>query len=220
MSIITGTKVGSVDPAGKTVRVGGDDIQADMVLLAVGRKPVLPEGVDDVGVKHDKSGILVDSRMKTSVHGIYAVGDVASELKLAHVAYATAEAAARNIMGETYDMDYTVVPWCVFTLPEVARVGITEKEANWKVRVGKADYISNGKARCMGERTGFCKVIVDDKTDVVVGVHIVGAHASDLIGEATLAVREALTAREIAATIHPHPTLTEVLREACANACL
>jgi len=216
--ILTNVKVESADREAKTVKAGGVEYAADMVLLAVGRKPVLPEGLDDISVEYGKAGIVVDSMMRTSVDNVYAVGDVASPLKLAHVASAGGETAARNIMGDKRELDLTAVPWCVYTAPEVARVGITEAEAKSGVRVGRAEYTANGKARCMGEREGFCKVVVDDASDAIVGVHIIGAHASDLIGEAAAAVKAKAKAGSLADTIHPHPALCELIREACRSA--
>ncbi|MFH1054783.1 MAG: dihydrolipoyl dehydrogenase [Candidatus Altiarchaeota archaeon] len=218
MRVLTGVKVESVDMEGKSVKVAGEDIPADLVLLAVGRMPIIPEGANGIGVVHNKDGITVDSRMRTNVRSVYAIGDVTSNLKLAHTAYAGAEAAAKNIMGQDFEVDFSVVPWCVFTTPEVARVGVTEKQAGDKAKIGIADYMANGKARCMGERSGFCKVIADSKTDAIIGVHILGAHASSLIGEAALAVKERLTTEQVAQTIHPHPTLNELIKEACEKA--
>ncbi len=216
--VLTGVKVESADRESKTVKAGGAQYDADMVLLAVGRKPLLPEGLDDIGVEYGVGGILVDSMMRTSVDNVYAVGDVASPMKLAHVASAGGDVAAGNIMGDKMELDLTVVPWCVYTAPEVARVGITEGEAKSVVRVGRAEYTANGKARCMGERAGFCKVVVDDASDAVLGVHIIGAHASDLIGEAACAVKSRMKAAALADTIHPHPALCELVREACRSA--
>ncbi|MBD3387910.1 MAG: dihydrolipoyl dehydrogenase [Candidatus Altiarchaeales archaeon] len=216
--IVKDVKVESADRDSKTVKVGGEDIKADRILLAVGRKPNIPEGVGELGVEVGEDGVKVNPRMETSVKGVYAVGDVTGgSYKLAHVAYAGAETAAKNIMGLDDEVDYDAVPWCVFTLPEIGRVGVTEDEAGSGCKVGRADYISNGKARCMGERSGFCKVVVDGE-GVIVGVHMIGAHASDLIGEASLAVKMKLKASDVAATIHPHPTLTEIFKEACRKA--
>jgi dihydrolipoamide dehydrogenase len=218
VSVMVGTKVESIDVKEKEVVAGDRKIRADLVLMAVGRRPVLPAGIDDVGVVYGKSGIKADSMMRTSVDNIYAVGDVTQGLKLAHVAYFGAQAAARNIMGDICETDWSSVPWCVFTSPEVARVGKTSQEAGSGVRLGRADYLGNGKARCMGERGGFCKVVVDEGSGVILGVHIVGAHASDLIGEAAVAVRMKLKAEDVAGTVHPHPTLSEIFKEACGNA--
>jgi dihydrolipoamide dehydrogenase len=217
-TVMTSTKVESADREGKTVKADGKDIPADTVLLAVGRRPALPEGIDDIGVIYDKTGVQVDRMMRTSVDNIYAVGDLTSGMRLAHVAYAGAEAAAHNIMGREREADFSVVPWCVFTTPEIGRVGVSEKGASVDVRVGRADYLGNGKARCMGERGGFFKVVVDAQKGTVLGAHIVGAHASDLIGEAALAVKAGMTARQVADTIHPHPTLSELFRQACLDA--
>lgn len=215
VKVLTGTPVKSVDKAAKTVTAGGESISADTVLLAIGRRPVLPDGFEKLNVAVDKFGIMVDTTMRTTIEGVYAAGDVVSGLKLAHVAYSGARAAASNIMGEKFEANFSAVPWCIFTSPEIARVGKTEDEAKIPVRVGRADYLSNGKARCMGEREGFCKVVVDDASDVIIGVHMIGAHASDLIGEAALAVGRSMTASEVANNIHPHPTLSELLQEAC-----
>jgi dihydrolipoamide dehydrogenase len=218
VDVMTNTKVESVDRASKTVRVHGKDVPADMVLMAVGRRPVIPEGLERVGVQADRAGIRVDRFMRTNKDGIYAVGDVTPAPRLAHVAYAQAETAASNIMGHNVQVDLTKVPWCVFTSPQIARIGLTEQEARSSgiaVLVGRADYLANGKARCMGERNGFCKLIAERKTGLILGVHIIGAHASDLIGEASLALKMGLTISDVAGAIHPHPTLTELFKEAC-----
>jgi len=218
MRIITGTKVGSVDKTTKTVKVASENIPADVVILAVGRKPNLPQGLSELGVATDRNGIKVDARMRTNIENIYAVGDVTDGIKLAHVAYAGAEVAAQNIICEDTEADFSCIPWCIFTHPEVARVGVSEREANVKIRVGRAEYVGNGKARAMGERDGFCKVIVDDENDTILGAHIVGSHASSLIGEAALAVKYKMHAHQVTETIHPHPTLTELFKQACENA--
>jgi dihydrolipoamide dehydrogenase len=216
--ILKGVRVESADGRTKSVKAAGESIPADKVLLAVGRRPVLPAGLAEAGVRCDRQGVAVDSTMRTSVKGIYAVGDAVNGLKLAHVAYAGAQVAARNIMGERCEADFSDVPWCVFTSPEIARVGITEREAKGRIMVGRSDYLSNGKARCLGERGGFCKVIAEEGSGVILGVHIVGAHASDLIGEAAVAVGKRLTLADVTGTIHPHPTLTEIFKEACQKA--
>ncbi|MFH0861967.1 MAG: dihydrolipoyl dehydrogenase [Candidatus Altiarchaeota archaeon] len=216
--ILVGIRVDSIDKKAKDVTAGGRRIPADLVLMAVGRRPLMPAGLEGTGVAVDRSGIKVDKAMRTNVEGVFAVGDAAAGLKLAHVAYAGAEAAARNIMGEHFEADFSAIPWCVFTSPEVARVGLAQNEAKTPVRTGRSEYIENGKARCQGEREGFCKVVADEATGALIGVHFIGAHASDLIGEASLAVRMKMTCREIAKTIHPHPTLSELLPEACRKA--
>jgi dihydrolipoamide dehydrogenase len=217
IDILTSTKVESIDSKGRKVRCGDADIPADMVLLAVGRKPNIPEGLLNIGVEASDDGIIVSDSMMTTVEGIYAIGDVARGYKLAHTAYAGAEVAAKNIMGITSKADFSAVPWCIFTHPEIGRVGITENEAKDPL-VGRAEYLSNGKARCMGERGGFCKVIAERETRRILGVHIIGAHASDLSGAAALAIRNKLSLTDVSETIHPHPTLAEILKAACDDA--
>jgi dihydrolipoamide dehydrogenase len=216
--ILTNTRVESADKAKKTITAAGAEIHVEKILMAVGRAPLMPEGLDRMNVAVEKSGIRTDSRMRTNVPGIYAVGDAACGLKLAHVAYEGGETAAKNIMGRDCVAVFEAVPWCVYTQPEIGRVGITEAEAKGDVKVGRADYLANGKARCMGERGGFCKVIVERENGTLLGVHIVGAHASSLIGEAALAIRNKMTAKQVTDTIHPHPSLPELLKEACRDA--
>ena len=220
MDILTGVRVESVDRKAKTLKAAGREIPADLVLMAVGRRPILPEGLDTLGVIADKAGIRVDEKMETNVKGVFAVGDAAAGLKLAHVAYAGAKAAAKNIMGKPSKADFPAVPWCVFTAPEIARVGIAEGDAKSTVRIGRSEYVANGKARCQGEREGFCKVVAEEGTGIILGVHLVGAHASDLIGEASLAVAMGMTCQDVERTIHPHPTLSEIFQDACRRAAL
>ena len=217
VKIMTATRVDSVDKTRKMVVAGETEIPADMVLLAVGRKAILPEGLAVLGVQLDRGWVKVDSKMKAA-QNVYAIGDVASGLKLAHVAYEGGKVAAHNIMGKFMDADFGAVPWCVFSSPEISRVGLAEKEAKVPVNVGRGEYLSNGKARCMGERQGFCKVVAQAGTGRILGVHFFGAHASDLIGEAALAVRNGLTVDDVINTIHPHPTLPEIFKQACENA--
>lgn len=224
VSVHTKSKVAGVDKKARKANIstpeGVKQISFDMILVSVGRKPVFPEGLDKVGVKYDKTGIKVNEQMQTSVRSIYAVGDVASKHQLAHVASAEGVVAAENCMDIAALMYYDSVPWGIFNIPEIGRVGLTEREATEKhgeIKVGRALYAANGKANCIGEREGFCKVVCS-KDGVILGVHIIGAHASDLIAEAALAVKNKLTVRDIAATIHSHPTLPEVFKEACENA--
>lgn len=217
VTVVTATRVDGVDKKNRSVSVAGQEIGCDMVLVAVGRKAVIPEGLREAGVECDESGIKVNTRMQTNIDGVYAVGDVTGGYMLAHTAYAQAEAAAANIMGQDVEADLSSVPWCVFTVPEVARVGVTEKEAEGGVTVGRSDYAANGKAVCMGERNGFCKVVAGGD-GVLMGVHVIGVHASDIIGEAAVAVAKKRTLKQIAQTIHPHPTLSELIRDACRDA--
>ncbi|MCX6695434.1 MAG: dihydrolipoyl dehydrogenase [Candidatus Altiarchaeota archaeon] len=218
------SKVESVDRNSGTVNVStpGDvkSYKVDAVLVSVGRTPLFPEGLDKAGIKCDKAGVKTDERMRTSANGVYAVGDVTGKHQLAHVAAAEGVVAAENCMGKNAKMSYECVPWGIFNIPEIGRVGLTEAEArgrNGTAKVGKALYAANGKANCIGEREGLCKVVCT-KDNTIVGVHIIGAHASDLIAEAALAVKKRMNASEVAQTIHSHPTLPEIFKEACENA--
>ena len=189
--------------------------------MAVGRKPNLEDlGLQEAGIRFGKKGIEVNSRMETNIPGVYAIGDVTGKWLLAHFAFAQGEVAAENAMGQEVQLDTRVVPRCVYTLPEVASVGMTEKEAKeggYDYRAGRFPFSANGKAAVMGERNGFVKILSDAKYGEVLGVHIFGPHATDLIGEAVLAMQMEGTAQDIAQTIHPHPTLTEALKEAALD---
>ncbi len=218
VAIRTSARVEAIDADEKIVSCANESFSCDLVLLAVGRKPVYPKGLGSVGVKFEAQGIPVDVQMKTNVNGIYAIGDVTTHQQLAHAAYEAAKVAADNILGGTSSIDYSTLPRCVFTQPEVGRVGVTEEDAPEGALIGVASYLANGKARCMGEKFGFAKVIVDKESHTLLAAHIMGARASDLIGEATLAVKNRITAEQIIATIHPHPTLCELLKSACVDA--
>jgi dihydrolipoamide dehydrogenase len=195
--------------------------EAEVVLMAVGRKPNLEDlGLEEAGVKSSKKGIEVNSRMETNVPGVYAIGDVTGQWLLAHFAFAQGEVAAENAMGHEAELDSRVVPRCVYTLPEVASVGMTEKqagEAGYDLKVGRFPFAANGKATVLGERTGFVKIVAEAKYGEVLGVNIFGPHATDLIGEAVLAMQLEGTAQDIARATHPHPTLTEALKEAALD---
>ena len=152
--------------------------------------------------------------------GIYAIGDVTGQWLLAHFAMAQGAVAAENALGHEARMDSRVVPRCVYTLPEVASVGMTEKEAKaagYELKIGRFPFAGNGKATIIGERNGFVKMVAEAKYGEILGVHIFGPHATDLIGEAVLAMRLEGTAADMARAIHPHPTLTEPLMEAALD---
>lgn len=203
----------------------GEELTAEKMLISIGRRfNTEGIGLEQVGVQRDRQDngkIRVDSRMQTNIPGIYAVGDVASRYLLAHVASAEGEVAAQNCIGETTAMNYQVIPWCVFTLPEIGHVGMTEKEATdegYQVKVGRFPYAANGIALGMRETDGFVKTLADAESGDVLGVHIVGAHASMLIHEAAVAIRAGAAARDIAHTVHAHPTLSEMVMESASAA--
>ncbi|WP_190285242.1 dihydrolipoyl dehydrogenase [Clostridium sp. JN-1] len=195
-------------------------ISTEKVLMAVGRAPHFEGlGVEDLGVElnANKRGIKVNSKMQTNIPNIYAIGDVTNVMQLAHVASHQGIVAVNNIMGEDCEMDYGVVPAAIFTQPEIAMVGVSEKSAEKEgldIEVGKFPFSANGKVLAFGENSGFIKLIKDKETGRVIGGSIIGIHATDLIGEITLAVKNNLTAKQIVETIHAHPTTSEVIHEA------
>ncbi len=201
----------------------GDELMTSKVLVSIGRDLNSNDlGLDKAGVKLGERGaILVDDALRTSTSNIYAVGDVTGGIMLAHVAAKEGMIAAENIMGMKSNTNYSVVPSAVFTSPEIASVGIREHDAiedGLSYRTGMFNFRALGKAHAMGEIAGFIKIIVDKSTDLLLGAHIIGPHASDLIHEYALAMHNGITAADIADMIHAHPTLSEGLMEAAEDA--
>jgi dihydrolipoamide dehydrogenase len=178
-------------------------------------------GLDTVGVATGKRGeITVDDRMETNIPGIYAVGDITGKILLAHVASHQGLVAVGNALGGNETMDYAVVPSGIFTMPEVGSVGLREHEAReqgLKYRIGRFPYRALGKAHAMGEITGMVKVIADEDSDKVLGIHVCGAHATDMIHEGALAIQTGTTATKLGHMIHAHPTLAEAVMEASGD---
>ena len=199
---------------------GEEIVEAESVLLAVGRKPAFGgQDLDALGLEYAKDGIRVSSRMETTVPGIYAVGDVTYPgYFLAHTAYHQGIVAAENIAGLEAHFNGSAVPSCLYTDPELASVGLSEEEAKEKgfanLKVGKFPLSANGRAATQGELEGAVKIIASGDDEKVIGVHILGAHASELIQEGTLAVAKGVKAAELAELIHPHPTMNEAVWEA------
>jgi dihydrolipoamide dehydrogenase len=195
-------------------------LQGDKVLVAVGRRPVTAGlGLAEVGVAlDDKTGqVAVNERYETIVPGIYAIGDLVGGPMLAHKAQEEGVAVAEHLAGGKGHVSYATIPSVIYTWPEVASVGQTEeqvKESGREYRVGKFPFLANARARCFDETEGLVKVIADARTDRVLGVHILGARASELIAEAVLAMEFAGSAEDIARTCHAHPTLSEAVHEA------
>lgn len=194
--------------------------ECDKVLVSVGRRGYLEGlGLDEVGVEHDpKAGkVKINGHYVASVPSIRAIGDIVDGPMLAHKAEEEGVACAERIAGLPGHVNYNAIPSVIYTWPEVASVGLTEEEANergLKYNVGKAPFAANGRAKAMGEREGFVKILADERTDRVIGVHIVGPRASDLIAEAVAFVEFAASAEDIARTCHGHPTLSETFKEA------
>ena len=224
IEILTDCKVKEIKKVNQNLEVlisttdGEKKLKTEKVLSAAGRVPELGNiDVQRLGIELDRKAIKVDEKMRTNIPGIYAVGDVVGKIMLAHVASREGIVAVENIAGKDSLMDYKVVPNCVFSMPEVASVGLTEEEAqkeNNNIKVSKFPFMANSKALGMGETEGMVKIIADADTSELLGVHILGAHASDLIAEGTLALSMEATAEEIVNTIHAHPTLAEAIAEA------
>jgi dihydrolipoamide dehydrogenase len=194
-----------------------ETITAEKVFLTVGRKPDFSLlNIDKVGIKHEKGAIVVNEFMETNVPGIYAAGDVVGGIMLAHLASAEGECAVRNILGHREVMNYKAVPSCIYTTPEVASVGLTEERAKERgeIQVGRFPLRGNGKALVLNETEGMVKVISDKKIGEVLGVHIIGPHATELIAEATAALSLEATAESLFQAVHAHPTLAEAIGEA------
>ncbi|MCF6095730.1 dihydrolipoyl dehydrogenase [Thermovorax subterraneus] len=199
-------------------RPGGmRSISVDKVLVAVGRRPVT-DAFENLGIRLESGWVAADERMRTNLENVYAVGDITGKFQLAHVASHQGIVAAANALGEDRVMDYKAVPSCIFTDPEVAYVGLTEREAREihgdGVKVGRFPFIASGRALTLGETRGFVKIIADSRWNEILGVHIIGPGATELIAEAVLAVKLECTAEELADTIHAHPTLSETIMEA------
>lgn len=194
----------------------------DLMLVATGRTPNI-EGLnlESAGVEFNEKGIKVNSDYETTAKGVYAIGDVIGGQMLAHVASEEGKACVENIYGMKSSVNYNAIPSCVFSFPEVAVVGVTEEEAKEKgldYIVGKALFAGNGKAMTLEETDGFIKIIADRTSHKLLGVHIIGPHASDLIPEATLAISNGISIEQIEKTIHAHPTLAEAFWEAVMSA--
>lgn len=227
MDIRTATKVTGVETMKSKAKVtiepvaGGDAevLDCDYVLVSVGRKPFTDGlGLEALGVEVNKQGqITTDGHWRTNVAGIYAIGDVIAGPMLAHKAEEEGSACAEVISGKTGHVNYGAIPGVVYTMPEVAAVGKTEeqlKEEGVDFKVGKFPFMANAKAKVELHPEGFVKILADAKTDRVLGVHIMGPQAGNLIGEATLAMEFDASAEDIALTCHAHPTLSETMKEA------
>jgi dihydrolipoamide dehydrogenase len=223
IEVIIGAAVKAIKKEGALLRVvwdtpeGEQGVEAQVVLMATGRRPYSDGlGLSELGVKLDGAAIEVNERLETNIDDVYAIGDVLGKHMLAHVASYEGEIAAENALGRRRQADYRAVPTCIFTHPEIAGVGITEKEAkdgSIPHKVSKFPFLACGRGVAMGETAGIVKMICHADNDKILGVHIMGPHAGDLIAEGTLAVQLGATARDVAHTIHAHPTLPEAFHE-------
>ena len=199
----------------------GEKIEADKVLVSIGRKADL-ECIGNLKeeIKTEKGKIVVDEYCRTNIPNVYACGDLTQKSALAHSAFKMGEVAAVNALGYNEKIDLSKIPSCIYTIPEAASVGLTEEEAKKKcdISVGKFPFSANGRALASGEGEGFVKVIIDKKYGEILGVHIVGAVATEMIIEAKALIDMEITAYEVANIMHPHPTYSEAFVEACADA--
>jgi len=200
----------------------GNELTSEKLIVSIGRKPNSDSvGLKDVGVDLDERGnIIVTNRMETTAEGIYAVGDVTGGMLLAHVASAEGIVAVENALGNESKMDYSVIPSCVYTFPEIAYVGQTVDEAvtsGKEVKTGWFPFSASGKASAMGESIGSVQLVVEEGTGKILGGHIIGSHATELIHEIALAIKSGITAQELGVLSHGHPTLSESVMEAAQS---
>ncbi|KAB2880722.1 dihydrolipoyl dehydrogenase [bacterium] len=229
IDIHTNTKVDKVDVGANdvTLTIGGKDgiktIKADQCLVAIGVQGNIENiGLEKIGVTTEKGWVKVDEYYRTNVTGVYAIGDIIGAPWLAHVASHEGIVCVEKIAGkETHPIDYTSIPGCTYCQPQVASIGLTEKvakEKGFQVKVGKFPFSASGKARAINERDGFVKVIFDAKYGELLGAHILGSEATEMIAEYGIAKSLEATYKEIGNTIHAHPTLSEAMMEAALDA--
>ena len=222
IKMILGAHLEEIEDEGDTLLLhveGGESIQTDIALMAIGRTPDL-EGVGDLDIEIERGAIVVNDKMETSVEGVYAPGDVNAKWMLAHAASKMAEVAAINALGGDEEFDPDTIPSCIYTIPEISTIGLTEKQAKEKyenVSVGKFPFGNNGRALASGEREGFVKVITNLDDEKILGVHIVGVSAAEMINEAAALRSAGVSAKELSETMHAHPTFSESLMEAAAD---
>ena len=229
IKVMTNSSVESVDTSGAGVvatvktKKGEETLEADVLLSAVGIKSNIENiGLEDVGIVVDRDKILVNDFYQTNIPGYYAIGDVVPGQALAHVASAEGITCVEKIAGlHTEAIDYGNIPGCTYATPEIASVGLTEakaKEAGYDIKVGKFPFSASGKASAAGTKDGFVKVIFDAKYGEWLGCHMIGAGVTDMIAEAVLGRKLETTGHEVLKTVHPHPTMSEAVMEAVADA--
>ncbi len=229
MKIFTNSQVARIDSGKegkKSVTFSASDgestVEVEKVLVSVGRRANTADmGLEKLGIKMDRGTVIVDDHLRTNIPHIFAAGDCIGNWLLAHVASMEAEIAVENALGENKKMDYTAVPSCIFTHPEIGSAGLNEKQAKEKgleVNVGKFPMVACGRAQAENETEGFVKVVVEKASGKILGAQILGHRATDLIAELTLAIQMGAKAQDVIDTIHAHPTLSEPTREAVLKA--
>ena len=212
-----GATIITSDKDGKNV-----NFESDVVLISVGRKPNTKNlNLDSIGVKLDNNKrIKTDKNFQTNIKNVYAIGDVIEGPMLAHKAEDEGIAVAENIVGQSGHVNYDIIPGVIYTAPEVASIGKTEEqlnEANIKYKIGKFSFMANSRAKAIDEAEGFVKILADAITDRVLGVHIIGPHAGELIAEIGIAMEFGASAEDIARSCHAHPTFSEAIKEAALS---
>lgn len=229
INVMTNSSVEKVDTSGTGCKVsvktakGEETLECDVVLSAVGIQTNIENiGLERLGIKTDKGRVIVDDYYKTNVDGIYAIGDIVPGPALAHVASAEGIICVEKIAGQSPEpLDYGNIPGCTYTWPEIASVGYTEqgaKDAGYDIKVGKFPFSASGKASAAGAKEGFVKVIFDAKYGEFLGAHMIGANVTEMIAEVVAARKLETTGHEMIKTVHPHPTMSEAVMEACAAA--
>ncbi len=229
ITIMTGSNVERVDTSGAGCKVsvktasGTETLEADIVLSAVGVTANIENlGLEEVGVKTERGKVVVDPYYKTNVEGVYAIGDIVGGQSLAHVASAEGITCVEKIAGHHPEpINYNNIPGCTYCSPEVASVGFTEKaarEAGYELKIGKFPFSASGKASAAGAKDGFVKLIFDAKYGELLGAHLIGANVTEMIAELVVARKLETTGMEIIKSVHPHPTMSEAIMEAAADA--
>jgi dihydrolipoamide dehydrogenase len=225
VDIFTSTKVEESKKEGAGFKLklsGGENLEAEKVLISVGRKPNSANiGLEEAGIVTDENGFIkVDNKLRTNINNIYAVGDIIGGLQLAHLASEEGKIAAEIISGKDKIMDYSVVPWAVFTSPEIGTVGLNAeqaKEKGYQVCVGNFPFSNSGKAFITGETEGFINIVTNKETGEILGAQMVGPRTSDLVHEVAVAMKGEMLIDDLSTTIHSHPTLSEAVMEAAED---
>ncbi len=224
IEIFTNAKVTRIEP-GPVVyfeQNGEKSVKGELCLVAIGRKPLTDElKLNNIGLETERGYIKTDEYMRTGIPGIYAIGDVTGRIQLAHAASAEGIVAAHNIAGEYIKMDYKIVPSCVYTHPEIASVGLTEiqaKEKGLNFKTGRFYVAGNSRSKIMDEKEGVVKILTEQSTGEILGCHIIAPRATDIIGEICAVMRSEGTVDELRNTIHPHPSVSEMIFEAACDA--
>ena len=230
IEVLVKSTVESIDTAGELLKINIrnkkgelETYEAEMVLSAVGISPNVENiGLEETGVELEKGRIKVDDYYRTNIEGIYAIGDIVHGPALAHVASAEAICCVEHIAGLNPEpIDYTNIPGCTYTTPEVASVGLSEAkaiESGREIRIGKFPFTASGKASAAGANEGFVKLIFDAQDNTLLGAHLVGANVTEMIAELVLARKKGVTGHDLITTVHPHPTMSEAVMEAAAQA--